>query len=58
MYTEEEERDVGNEWRVSLTLAVHEAFEQILKEGVSGVIELNEKWDKMHMVLPAVDCAG
>lgn len=57
MYTEEE-RDLGNDWHVSLTLAEHKAFEQILKARISGVVELNEKWDKMHRDLPAVDCAG
>lgn len=58
MYTAEEERDLGNDWHVSLTSAVHEAFEQILKERISGVVELNEKRDKMHTDFPAVDCAG
>ena len=32
MYTEEEERDLDNDWHVSLTSAVQKAFEQILKE--------------------------
>lgn len=58
MYTAEEERDLGNDWHVSLTSTVHKAFEQILKERTSGVVELNEKWDKMHTDFPAVDCAG
>jgi len=58
MYTEEEERDLDNDWHVSLTSAVQKAFEQILKERISGVVELNEKWDKMPADLPAVDCAG
>lgn len=37
---------------------MHKAFEQILKERISGVIEVNEKWDEMHVALQAVDCAG
>lgn len=43
MYTAEEERDLGNDWHVSLTSAEHKAFEQFLKERTSGVVELNEK---------------
>lgn len=58
MYTAEEERDLGNDWHVSLTLTVYKAFEQILKERISVVIELNEKRDKMHTDFPAIDCAG
>lgn len=58
MCAEEEERDLSNNWHVSLTSAVHKAFEKILKERINGVVELNEKLDKMHTDLPAVDCAG
>lgn len=35
MYTGEEERELGNDWHVSLTSALHKAFEQILKERIS-----------------------
>lgn len=58
MYTAEEERDLGNDWHVSLTSAVHKAFEQILKERISGVVELNEERDKTQTDFPAVDCGG